>query len=420
MDPSKVFLDLALALGAGLLVGLQRERAGSAIAGIRTFPLITLAGAVAATLPEPASAWGVACGLLAIGALCFIGNWTRRLADESPGVTTEAAMVLMFLVGALVVYGPRSAAVAVGAAVAVLLHAKPVLQQFTKRLGEADLRAIMQFAVITLIILPVAPNQSYGPFGVLNPYRIWLMVVLIVGISLAAYVAHRMLGERHGAALGGLLGGLISSTATTASFARRASDQPAAAPLACLAILIASTVLGARLLVVLYASAPQHWLQLSVPVGILIAVGIVCTLIARLSARGDSAPLPSQENPTQLKSALIFAAMFAGILFVSAAAQHYFGNRGIFVVSFLSGLTDMDAIALSVGGLLRSGSLDSRSAVRAILIAFIANTIFKSAMAGALGGRALLVRLAPLMGLQIAVAAIMLFRTPGPADAPAP
>jgi uncharacterized membrane protein (DUF4010 family) len=408
MDPSKTFIDLALALGVGLLVGLQRERAGSAIAGIRTFPLITLAGAVAATLPEPISVWAVAVGLLAVAGLCFIGNWNRNSADKSPGVTTEAAMLVMFLVGALVVFGPRSAAVAVGAATTVLLHAKPVLQQFTKRLGDGDLRAIMQFAVITLIILPVAPDQAYGPFGVLNPHRIWLMVVLIVGISLAAYVAHRLLGDRYGTILSGALGGLISSTATTASFARLSRNAPASVPLACLAIVIASTILCVRLLIVLYIAAPQHWPTFAAPVGVLIAVGVVCVFVARLRARGEAAPLPPQENPTQLKSALVFAALFAAVLFASAAAQHYFGDGGTYFVAFLSGLPDMDAIALSTGGLLASGGLDPLTGARAILVAFIANTLVKTAIAATLGGRRLLVQLAPFMAAQIAAAAVLL------------
>lgn len=416
MDVPKVFLDLALALGVGLLVGLQRERSGSAIAGIRTFPLISLAGAVAASLPDPVTPWAVAAGMLAIVGLAAIGNFNRAPADESPGVTTEAAMILMFLVGALVVYGPSSAAVAVGAATAVLLHAKPILHRFTERLGEGDVRAIMQFAVVSLIILPVAPNQPFGPFGVLNPQKIWLMVVLIVAISLAGYVAYRLLGDRRGAMLAGALGGLISSTATTASFARRTRDEPAAAPLACLAILIASTILSVRLLAVLWVAAREQWLTLAAPVGILIAVGMLCVLIVRITARGDATPLPAQENPTQLKSALFFAALFALVLLASAAGRHYFGDRGTYVVAFLSGLTDMDAIALSTGKLVSESSLDAITGARAILLAFVANTIFKTAMAGILGGRQLFVWLVPFMAVQMGVGLAMFVWGPAVLD----
>lgn len=409
MEATKVFIDLAMALGVGLLVGLQRERAGVAIAGIRTFSLIALAGAVAASLPQPAGAWTVAAGVLGVVGLCWIGNSTRVPTGESPGVTTEAAMVLIFLVGALIVWGPRSAGAAVGAMTAVLLHSKPFLQQFTRKLGDADVRAIMQFAVIALIILPIVPDRAYDMFGVLNLRRIWLMVVLIVSISLAAYVAYRLLGERHGTVVASLLGGLISSTATTASFARRARDQPASVPTAVLAIVIASTVLCIRLLVVVWIAAREHWATFAVPIAILTATGAACVLLARMGVRGESAPLPPPENPTQLKSALLFAGLFAMVLFASAAGREYFGEGGTYVVAFLSGLTDMDAISLSLGGHVTEGSLDAVTGARGVVLAFVANTMFKTVMAGSLGGFALARRLAPLMALQVVVGVVLVF-----------
>ena len=415
MDTTKVFLDLALSLGVGLLVGLQRERVGSSIAGIRTFPLIALAGTVAATLPAPVNTWAVVAGLLAVVGLGMMGNWSRARGQARPGVTTEAAMILMFFVGALVVFGPRSAAVAVGAAAAVLLHAKRVLHRFTRRLDEADLRAIMQFAVISLIILPVAPNRAYGPFGALNPQKIWLLVVFIVAISLAAYVAYRLLGHRKGTILAGVLGGLISSTATTVSFARRTRDAPASAPLATLAIIIASTILCFRLLIVLWVAASAQWQAFAVPIGILMTVGLVCALIARTRTGGGAAPLPAQKNPTQLGSARIFALLFAAVLLASAAGRHFFGDRGIYAVAFVSGLPDLDAIALSTGKLVSDGALSPTIGVRAILIALIANTLFKTVMAGALGGRKLFLSLAPFMALHLAIGIAMLWWTPTPA-----
>ncbi|HKQ47388.1 MAG TPA: MgtC/SapB family protein [Phycisphaerae bacterium] len=412
MDTTKVFLDLALSLGVGLLVGLQRERVGSSIAGIRTFPLIALAGTVAASLPAPVNAWAVVAGLLAVVGLGMMGNWSRTRGQARPGVTTEAAMVLMFFVGALVVFGPRSAAVAVGAAAAVLLHAKRVLHRFTQRMDDADLHAIMQFAVISLIILPVAPNRAYGPFGALNPQKIWLLVVFIVGISLAAYVAYRLLGHHKGTILAGVLGGLISSTATTVSFARRTRDAPASAPFATLAIIIASTILCVRLLIVLWVAARAHWFSFAGPIGILAAVGLGCALIARMKSGGDSAPLPAQKNPTQLSSALIFAVLFAAVLLATAAGRHYFGDRGIYVIAFISGLPDLDAIALSTGKLVSDGSLGPDIGVRAILIALIANTVFKTVLAGVLGGRRLFLRLAPFMAIHLAVGIALLWWTP--------
>lgn len=409
MDSPTVFLDLAVSLGLGLLVGLQRQRAGSAIAGIRTFPIITLAGSATALLPEPLRPWGFAAGLLAVAALALIGNLTRVKTDESPGVTTEAAMILMFLVGALVVQGPRSAAVAVGAACAVLLHVKPVLHRFTQRLGENDVRAIMQFAVITLIVLPVLPDRTFGPFDVLNPHRIWLMVVLVVGISLAAYVAQRLLGDRHATILGGLLGGLISSTATTASYSRRAKAEPHAANLALLAIILASTVLYARVLVILWVVAREHWWAFAPPLLVMLAVGLACTLAARAAAREANGIMPPQTNPTQISSALVFALLFSAVLFASAVARHFFGDRGTFVVAALSGLTDLDAISLSLGRLAADAKLDAHVASQGVIVALLANLIFKTALAATLGSHALRQRVALAMGVQFVAGVIVLF-----------
>lgn len=413
METPKVFIDLAVALGVGLLVGLQRERAGSAIAGIRTFPLISLGGAVAASLPDQAGVWAVAAGVIAVGVLCWIGNFTRPPEEKSPGVTTEAAMVLVFLVGAQIVWGPRAAGVAVGAAAAVLLHSKPFLQKFTQRLGEHDLQAIMQFAVISLIILPVLPNEALDPLGVLNPRRIWMLVVLMVGISLVGYIAYRLLGDRQGALIAGALGGLISSTATTASFSRRARDDPQSASIAALAILVASTVLGGRLLVVLWITVPEQWARLAPPIGILIAAGAICTGIRRILLDDGETPPQNQQNPTQLKAALFFAALFAAVLFASALAHRHFGQSGTYVVAVLSGLTDMDAISLSIGSQMSQGTVDAATGLRGILLAFISNTAFKTGMAGVLGGGRLFVRLAPFMAAQILVAAALMAWWPG-------
>ena len=403
----KVFLDLAVSLGVGLLVGLQRERSGAAIAGIRTFPLISLAGTLSASLPPPVGIWAVATGMLCVIGLAFIGNQTAPHGEKSPGVTTEAAMVVMFIVGAMIFHGPRSAAVAVGVTTAVLLHAKPILQNFSRRLDEADLRAIMQFAVVSLIVLPVAPDKAYGPFQVLNPREIWLMVVLVVGISLAGYVAYRLLGDRKGTILAGLLGGLISSTVATVTFARKARETPASTNLATLAIVIASCVLCARLLVVLCAVAGKHWHVFAVPVGILIGIGVLTALVMRALAGSDSSTLPPQKNPTQLGSALLFAGLFAVVVFGSAAARHYFGNRGGYAVGFLSGLTDMDAIALATGKSVAEGAIDPQIGVRTVLMAFMANTATKAVVAAAVGGVHLAQRVTPFMALQIAAAAVL-------------
>ena len=212
----ELFAELATSLLLGLLVGLQRQRAESAVGGIRTYPLI--------------AAFGTLSGWLAIEHGGCVSNFMRsRSGDTDSGQTSEVAALLLYGIGAYVVFGDKAVAVVLGGAIAVLLHYKDMLHAFAAKIGARDVTAIMQFVLITLVILPVLPNQVYGPYSVLNPFQVWLMVVLIVGISLIGYVAYKFFGEKEGAVLGGMIGGLVSSTATTVSFARRTATTPTSA-----------------------------------------------------------------------------------------------------------------------------------------------------------------------------------------------
>jgi uncharacterized membrane protein (DUF4010 family) len=251
------FMDLLIALGIGLLVGLQKERRESPLAGLRTFALASLLGAVAALLSQQMGSWIIVAGLLVIAALMVTGNvMLMRRGDIDPGQTTEVAIVLTFLVGALVVVGPREVAIVLGATMAMLLHLRDELKGWVKRLSDRDVRAVMQFVVISLIILPVLPDQTYGPYDVLNPRQIWWMVVLIVGMNLAGYAAFRLMGQRAGTALAGVLGGTISSTATTMSYARLAKASPSHTKAAVVIVWIASGIVFVRILIEIGAVAP--------------------------------------------------------------------------------------------------------------------------------------------------------------------
>ena len=410
MDIAAEFIDLGLALGLGLLVGMQRERAQTQVAGVRTFALITMLGALCAMLADTLGAWVVVAGLLTVSAATVMGTivklWKGTL---EPGVTTHVAVLVMFLVGAYVVAGRHDVAIVMGAAVAVLLYAKPVLHGFVRRIGETDMRAMMQFVLIALVILPVLPDQPFGPFNVLNPREIWMLVVLVVAISLAGYIALKLFGERLGIVLTGLLGGVISSTATTASYARRAAAGTAPAA-AVLVIMLASTVVYVRVAVLVAVVAPAALRSVIGPIAVMFATAAVLALIILWrypAAKGEVEP---QKNPTELKTAIVFAALFAAISFAVAAAEHYFGNSGILVVAGISGLTDMDAITLSVSRMIVRDGVSVDTAWRAILIAIMANMVFKTCVAGSLGGRKLLVRVAPLFAVNIAVGvALLLF-----------
>jgi uncharacterized membrane protein (DUF4010 family) len=404
MSTADTFEVLGIALALGLLVGLQRERVEAPLAGLRTFALITVLGAICGLLAQPLGAWVVAAGLVGVSAVVVVGNViTMGTAKRDVGITTEIAILLMFIVGAFVVFGPREVAVVVGGGTAVLLHAKGPLHGIVKRLADADMRAMMEFALVGLVILPIMPDEPYGPFQVLNPRQIWWMVVLVVGISFGGYLALKFVGEHAGVLLSGVLGGVISSTATSVSYARRAAHSPGQVAAAALVIMLASAVVKVRVLFEVAVVAPQQFWRIAPPIMVLFVVTIGLSLALWVRNRRAKAVVPPSDNPAELTSALIFGAMYAVVLFAVAAAQHWFGNRGIFVVAGLSGLTDMDAITLSTSRMAQEGSLSPGIAWRAIIIGSIANMMFKGAIIGVLGGRRLFARVAVLFAIASAV-----------------
>jgi uncharacterized membrane protein (DUF4010 family) len=407
------FLQLFVALGLGLLVGLQRERVDPAIAGIRTFALITLLGSLTALLGRSFGGWVVAVGLLVAAALVVSGNLVRiSRGDGDPGQTTEFTAVVMYCVGALTVMAPLAVSVVLAGAVAFLLHSKEPLHRFVGRMGEQDVRAIMQLVLIALVILPILPDRPFGPYQVLNPYQIWWMVVLIVGLSLAGYVAFKLFGANAGSALSGVLGGLISSTATTVSYARRTRDSPESSRLAALVIVIASAVVFGRVLVEMAAVAPSYLIYMGPPIGAMLGVAAVVSLVAWLLGRDSKAEPPEPENPAELKSALVFGALYAGVLLAVAFARDRFGTAGLYTVAAISGLTDVDAITLSTSRLVAGGGVDPSTGWRAILLAGLSNLVFKAGIVAALGSRGLFGRIALLFGLALAGGGLILWLWP--------
>lgn len=389
------FYNLGIALGLGLLVGLQRERSESKMAGIRTFPLITLAGALSAYLADYwASGWIIAAGTISIALLALASNAlrTRHEAPEEKvgGQTTEVAAILMFLLGAYVVVGSHALAIAVGAMVAILLYLKPTLSGFVDRLGAKDTRAIMQFAALSFVVLPVLPDQAYGPYQVLNPREIWTMVVLIVGLSLSAYFIYKWTSEKLGTIAGGILGGLISSTATTVTYAKRTSGNRNVGRLAALVILIASTVSFVRVLIEVGVVIPGELGMIGPPIAaVLLFMVLLCVGFFFLIQHKEQDTLPEPDNPAQLQSAFIFGALYAIIIFAVAAAKDWLGDSGLYAVSIISGLTDVDAITLSLSNTIKGGGLAAAQGWKLILIAALSNMVFKAGLAIALGSRSL-------------------------------
>lgn len=416
MDVADTFMRFGIALGLGLLVGLQRERAHSGIAGFRTFGLVSLTGAVCGRLSMGLGGWVLAAGLLALAALLFVANLMRSRSEGAAdfGLTTEVAALLMFGVGAIAAVGTPQVAAAVGGATMVLLQLKPELHGFASRISEEDVRAVVQFVVVTLIVLPILPDRDYGPYGVLNPRQIWWMVVLIVVLSLAAYVGYKLLGHRAGTWLGGLLGGLVSSTATTVAYARRVRDGELGATVAAQVVLIATAVVYLRLLVMLGVVWPALLANAAAPLLLLLLLQGLFAL--RGLQRREAAHEPMvPSNPTELRTALAFGALFAVVLVAVAWAKEQLTSKGLFSVAGLSGLADLDALTLSTAQLAKAGRLGGDLVWRLVVCASLANMLFKSAVVAFLGGGKLLRALVLPWALGMLVGAAMIAFWPGPA-----
>ncbi len=377
-----------MSLGLGLLVGLQREYAASQIAGIRTFALVTLLGTIMALLSDPYGGWLVASGALCVSALLYVANLAKlRRGVTEPGLTTEVAALLMYGIGAYLVLGDAGVAVLMGGIVAVVLQFKQPMHSFVSRMGADDIRVIMQFALLALVILPVLPNENYGPFGAFNPHEIWFMVVLIVGLSVAGYIVYKFFGQHAGMILGGALGGLVSSTATTVSYARRVGEQPHAVGQAAVVIVIASTVAIGRVIVeVAVAATPTIW-YVAPPLSVMFLWMLALSFAVYRFDGGSEAELPPPKNPAELRTAVAFGALYAVIKFAVAATHHYFGHSALYAVAGLSGLTDMDAVTLSTAKLVEQGRLSSSLGWQLILTASVSNLAFKGGVALVLGHR---------------------------------
>jgi uncharacterized membrane protein (DUF4010 family) len=376
-------------LAIGLLIGLERERNPSAKAGLRTFALVALFGTLSAMLSsKTGSIWLLVAGLLLVGAMIIAAYFNSPSEEQDPGTTTVAALLLCYALGALIWHGQSKLAIMLAITTTTLLYFKPELRGMTQRLTRRDLVSVLQFLVLTFIVLPILPNQSYGPYGAFNPYQAWMMVVLISGLSLAGYVALQWTGHRYGPPLLGFLGGLVSSTATTLAYAKHGRDNASMVNLAAAVILIASQVVLLRLLVISAVISPAVLPSLLLPMGAGLAFGVIATLLSwnRLRSTADL-PRPSSTNPTEIPAALSFALIYVVVLLGAAWLSDIAGNKGLYAVAAISGLTDVDAITLSSLRLFQLDKLGAHEAVMAISIAFLANMLLKFFMVFFIAGK---------------------------------
>jgi uncharacterized membrane protein (DUF4010 family) len=407
------WLILLLSLGLGLLVGMQRQSTNSKTAGIRTFPLITLTGTICGFVAKEFDGWILAVGFIAVAALLVVANVIRPKEDRGDiGITTEMAALLMYAIGAYLVFGEKILAVVITGVITVLLHFKATLHGWIGKFGQEDLKAIMQFVLISMIILPVLPDETYDRYESLNPKNIWLMVVLIVGISLIGYFIYKFIGSKAGVLLGGILGGLISSTATTVSYSRMARKTETISKLAAFVILTASAVSLVRVMIEISIVAPSSFSSFVFPLGAELLVMIILVIALFLRNRKEKAEMPAQSNPAELKGALIFALLYGGISFISALVKDRFGNEALYFVSVVSGLTDLDAITLSTAKMTEQNNIEASLGWRLILVATLSNLVFKAGMAIALGNKQLGKVVGALFGVLVIAGVLIILLWP--------
>lgn len=387
MTESFIFLQgLGLSLLMGALVGIEREKnfsneTGHHQFGIRTMSLTAMLGFMAHQLFSENS---VLFSVMLAGflAMVIVSYWKTSTKGVNTGVTTELAAVFVFLVGILMGMGELMMAASTTLIVALLLFFKEKLHIFAHGVSKQETYAGFKFIAIAFVVLPLLPNKLMGPMQVLNPYSIWFVVVLISSISLLSYIAIKWLGPKNGIGLGGFLGGLVSSTAVSMSFSDLSKKNTKVVNPFVFGILIASTAMFFRVLIEVLALNKALLEHLLLPMSAMGATGlIICGILWLSSLSSKKVKFEEKDlhlkSPFQLRPALQFGLLFAVLLLVSKFASESFGDQGLYITAFLSGVMDVDAITVSMANLHKAGDISASSASVAVTIAAMTNTLSK-------------------------------------------
>ena len=400
-----LLLGFLVALGVGLLIGIDRERKKSEgpahhAPGLRTFALASLLGATAI-----AAGGELLLAAAALGVTAFAGLSYWRARDSDPGLTTETALVLVTLLGGLAMREPTYAA-GLGVVVAVLLAARTELHRFVlSGLTDQELRSLLIFAAATLVVLPLLPNHPIGPYGALNLHTIWIVVILVMAVSALGYIAVRLVGARYGLPLAGLASGFISSLATIGGMGARAKNDPALLMPAVGGAVLSSVATTVQLAILIGVTSLQtlhaFWIPLALSGASAVLYGGVFTLWAlRHTAECHEAP----GNAFSLRTALTFAVILAVVLLAAAAAQDWFGEAGVLIAAAAAGFADTHSAAISVASLVQDQRIAAPLSVIPILAAITTNTVTKAIFAVSAGGRAFALYVIPGLILLVAAA----------------
>lgn len=376
-------------------------------AGARSFALMALYGATSGLLADQFNSPLVFIGLvLLLGIMIVVAYFITATEREEIGITSEVAALITILIGGICYFHSVQFAAALGVVTTVLLAVKWELREFVKVITQEDVFATLQFAVITAIILPILPNNTFGPppLDILNPYQIWKMVVFISGINFLGYVLVKVVGPKKGLGLSGLLGGLASSTATTISFSQRSKEEEGLEKPFAVAIITSWVIMFFRVIVEVAVInrrlLPLIWPALAA-MGIAGLIYAIYLYFSQLAVDEEELRL---SNPFELGTAIKFGLIFAVILLITKAAEIYLGEKGIFITSFFAGLADVDAITLSISGLTRlGGSISLNTGKVAVILATMSNTLAKGTLVYYLGSKLLRKFVLPVIVLMLVI-----------------
>lgn len=395
LDLVTVFYRFGVALVLGALVGLEREHHQESthpheetFAGLRTFAFISLLGCASAFVTGLGLAWFFPIAFVALAVMVSVA-YVVTAAAGAWGMTTEVTALLVFLIGGLASWGELEVAAALAVVVTLFLSLKSPLQRWVAGIEREDIYATLKFAIITVIVLPLLPDQGYGPYEILNPREIWLMVIFISGINFSGYILSKALEARRGILLTGLVGGLASSTAVTLGFSQRSREEPRLSRAFILGITAASVLMFGRVWAEVAAINASLAQDLLIPLGLPLVLGVAWCLYLYFTERPTGPGQVSFRNPFQLEPAIKFGLFFAGVLLLAEWTQDTLGSAGVYLSSLASGLTDVDAITLSMARLSSAGDITPEVATRAVVLATVSNTLVKGGMVVTLGAPAL-------------------------------
>ncbi len=387
IDPQLMF-KLAIALALGAFIGAEREMIQQRqnlheFGGIRSFMFISLLGFVSMFLAQFVTDWFTVIVLLVLASFLIVGYAHKSFLEQKSGITSELGAVLTFIVG-VIAYIDYSLAIIVGIIVALVLSVKAPLHAFVNKIKDEEFFATVEFALLAFVILPLLPNRPLDPWGIFNPYEIWLLIVFILGISFVGYILHRSLGSKRGLLLTGFVGGIISSTALTQSMATRSKLQPKLHPTLAAATIIATSIMFVRVILIVSPLNQALLWKLALPIGVMFSCTIVEIIVSLIRFRKkntfkeESTDEIQHESPFKLFPAIKFGLLFISILAITEFAKVHFGEQGIYLTALITGLADVDIFLISMVKLIIHDPSFASIGAKAITLAIVANMISKS------------------------------------------